>query len=94
MGKQNLDNALRIEFMNTIAAMLEQHYDTDVLTVSTNELAIPVVDAENNEKFITVKVSVPRGTRNGKGGYTPYNGYELAEAYKIDKEATTKKEKE
>ena len=31
-----------------------------------------------------IKVSIPRGTRNGEGGYTPYDGYAVAEDYQID----------
>lgn len=84
MGKQNLDNAIRKEYMTIITDFFEEMRNTDVLQTSASELAIPVVDADGNEKFVLIKVSVPRGTRDGKGGYIPYDGYAMAEDYKID----------
>lgn len=84
MGKQNLDNAIRKEYMTIITDFFEEVRNTDVLQTSASELAIPVVDADSNEKFVLIKVSVPRGTRDGKGGYIPYDGYAMAEDYKID----------
>ena len=63
-----------------------------VAPVSASELAIPCVDDEGNEKFVLIKVSIPRGTRNGQGGYDPYDGYAVAEDYAIDcKEKAQKK---
>ena len=59
--------------------------ETDVLPVSASELAIPCLDEEGNEKFVLIKVSIPRGTRNGNG-YDPYDGYAAAEDYAIDRE--------
>ena len=37
-----------------------------------------------NEKYVKISVSVPRGTRDGKGGYEDYDGYAAAEDYKLD----------
>jgi len=85
MTKTQLENLLRTEYITSIQEFLSQHYETDVLQVSANELAIPCVDMEQNEKWIVVKVSTPRGTRNGDGGYIPYDGYEMAEMYKNEK---------
>lgn len=84
MNKSQLETLLRTDYLNSIQELLSKQYDTDVLPVSANELAIPCVDAEGNEKWIVVKVSTPRGTRNGEGGYIPYDGYALAEAYKME----------
>ena len=86
-SKASLENALRNEFLKRLQEMIESQYETDALFVSANEVTIPVVDAEGNETFLLVKVSVPRGTRNGKGGYTPYDGYAAAEEYKIEQES-------
>ena len=33
--------------------------------------------------FYLVKISIPRGTRNGNGTYTPYDGYAAAEDWKL-----------
>lgn len=96
MNKSQLETLLRVDYLNSIQELLSKQYDTDVLPVSANELAIPCVDAEGNEKWIVIKVSTPRGTRNGEGGYIPYDGYALAEAYKMecDDKAQEKAEKQ
>ena len=86
-SKASLETAIRNDLLNAITEMLSKKLDTDVMPVSASELAIPVVDAEGNEKFALVKVSIPRGTRNGEGGYIPYDGYDAAEAYKEEKES-------
>lgn len=58
--------------------------DEECLAVSANEIAIPCLDAEGNESCVIVKVSTPRGSRNGDGSYTPYDPYAAAEDYKLD----------
>ena len=93
MTKAQLETKLRNDFMTFIANEITERYATDVLRVGASEFAIPVLDAEDNEKFVLIKVSIPRGTRNGEGGYDPYDGYAVAEDYAIDcKEKAEKKE--
>ena len=86
-SKASLENALRSEVLQVIVNALEAHFDASVITVGSGEISIPVVDAEGNEKYPKIKVSIPRGTRNGEGGYIPYDGYEAAEEYKEEKES-------
>ena len=86
-SKASLENALRNEFLKFITEAIQTTFETDALAVSASELAIPCLDEEGNEKWILIKVSVPRGTRNGEGGYTPYDGYEAAQAYTEEKES-------
>lgn len=81
MNKATLETNLRNEILAAISSYLSEKYETDVLTVSASEITIPVVDAENNDKFALIKVSIPRGTRNGNGGYDAYDGYAAAEDY-------------
>ena len=83
MTKAQLETALRNDFLTFVRDMVKEHYETDVLPVSASELAIPCLDAEDNEKFVLIKVSIPRGTRDGKGGYDPYDGYAVAEDYAL-----------
>ena len=85
MSKAALETAIRNDILSAITSFLSEHYDTDVMDVSASELTIPVVDAEGNEKFALIKVSIPRGTRNGDGGYTPYDGYAAHEEWELDK---------
>lgn len=92
MGKQELDNRIRIEVMDVILAALAEHYQTDVMPVNSSELTMPILDAENNEKFVNIHVSVPRGTRN-EGRYIPYDGYSAAEDYAFTVEMNNNKKK-
>ena len=80
-SKASLENELRSTMLNNIIKMINNEYDTDGLAVSANEIAVPVVDSEDNEKFVLIKVSIPRGTRDGNGSYIPYDGYAAHDAY-------------
>lgn len=86
-SKATLENELRTAFLAKLTDMVEKEYETDALPVSASEITLPVVDSEGNEKFLLVKVSVPRGTRNGEGGYIPYDGYAASEAYLLEQES-------
>ena len=86
-SKASLENALRTEIMQVIVDALEAKYDVNAIVVGSGEISIPIVDAEGNEKYPKIKVSIPRGTRNGEGGYIPYDGYAAADEYKAEKES-------
>ncbi len=100
MSKAALETAIRNDILTAMTAFLSEHFEADVMDVSASELVMPVVDAEGNEKFALIKVSIPRGTRNGDGGYDAYDGYaaheewELVKADKADKEAKRKEKAE
>ena len=84
-SKAELETAIRNDILTAITELLTAKFETDVMPVSASELTIPVLDEEGNEKFAVVKVSIPRGTRNGSG-YDPYDGYAAAEDYKAEQE--------
>jgi len=83
MAKAQLETALRNQFLNFVTEQVQTNFDTDALAVSASEIAVPCLDAEGNEKWVLIKVSIPRGTRNGEGGYNPYDGYAVAEEYAV-----------
>lgn len=83
MNKAQLETAIRNDFLDSIMKYISESRDTDVLPVSASELAVPCLDAEGNEKWVLIKVSIPRGTRNGNG-YDPYDGYAAAEDYQFE----------
>lgn len=85
--KAQLENKLRGDFLEKVRNMVTKEMETDALSVGAGDIAIPVVDEEGNEKFILVKVSIPRGTRDGDGGYIPYDGYEAHTAYIEEQES-------
>jgi hypothetical protein len=73
--KQLCDD-LRTQWFDTFKNFLEGQGE-EVLQTASNELAIPVVDAEGGEHFIVVTVKVPTGSRDGDA----YDGYAVAEDY-------------
>ena len=99
MSKAALETAIRNDILSALVSFLSDKYETDVLDVSASELTMPVVDAEGNEKFALIKVSIPRGTR-ANGSYEPYDGYaahedwELEKADKADKAAARREKAE
>lgn len=62
----------------------------DVLRVGSNEIAFPVIDSEGNEDFLVITCKVPIGANKGT---EPYDGYEMAEDYKIKQELKKEKAK-
>lgn len=71
-----LNNQLRDTYTQVIMDALAAQGE-EALRVASNQVAIPVVDAENNEKYVVFTIKVPTGTRDGD----EYNGYNEAEAY-------------
>ena len=71
-----LNEQLRNTYLNEIMDYFRDH--DEVLLVKSNEIAIPCVDAEDNEKWIVITVKVPTGADKGR---EPYNGYDEAEDY-------------
>ena len=72
--KIELNALLKSSCMEKIKAALS---DEQLLDVGSAEIAFPVVDAEGNEKWVVVSVTVPNGSRDG----TPYDGFSANEAY-------------
>lgn len=89
MTKAQIETLLRNTYLDSLTQFFSE--DSDVLRVSASEIALPCVDAEGNEKWVLIKVSIPRGTRNGEGGYDPYDGYSVAEDYQIEQEEKAQK---
>ena len=52
----------------------------EVLRVKSNEIALPVVDDEGEERWLMLTFKVPTGERGGDG----YDGYSMAEDYQMN----------
>lgn len=76
--KKVLDNSLREKYLEIIFGALSTAGE-EVLRVGSNEVALPCVDAEGNEKFVVLTVKVPTGSRDGD----LYDGYSMAEGYEL-----------
>ena len=84
MSKKVTNDALRNEWVAKLIAMLQ---DEDVQLAGSNEIAIPVVDGEGEDSWVTITIKVPTGSRDGD----PYDGYAMAEEYRMKQ--AEKKEK-
>ena len=73
-----LNDEVRAQYMTAVREAMSATGD-EVLVVGSNELAIPVVDTEGNEKWVVVTVKVPTGSRDGDA----YDGYAMAEDYRM-----------
>lgn len=86
MGKEMNKTAIRNRVANDVCTFLREHYETDVLPVASGKFMMPIVDDEGEEGYITIQFTFPRGKRVD-GTYCPYNGYDEAEAYRVEVEA-------
>lgn len=75
--QKSLNDELRAMYLERVHACLSA--EDEVLVVGANELAVPVVDTDGNEKWIVLTVKVPTGTREGDA----YDGYSMAEDYRM-----------
>lgn len=73
-----LNDEVRAKYISIINDALAAAGE-EVLVVASNELAIPVLDSEKNDKWVVLTIKVPTGTRQGE----EYDGYSMAEDYKI-----------
>ena len=86
MTNTALNTNLRNNILKAITEFITEKYDVDSLSCSTSSFTFPVVDEEGNEKFAKISVSIPRGTRNGNGGYDEFDGYAAAEDFRLEQE--------
>ena len=83
-----LNDKLRERYLSIVSDALSAK-DEEVLRVGSNELALPCLDEEGNEKFIVVTIKVPTGSREGDA----YDGYSMAEDWEIKCKNKAEKEK-
>ena len=81
MSKKATNDALRLDYTNKLVEALAA-LGEEVLRVGSNEIAIPVVDAEGEDNFVTLTVKVPTGSRDGDA----YDGYSMAQDYAMRQE--------
>jgi len=89
-SKKSLNERLRTAYMELVKSFLIEEYDEEILVTGSNEFCIPCVDNEGNDEFVVVTFKVPTGSRDGD----PYDGYAMAEDYRMKCEAKAEKAKE
>ena len=78
--------AVRADYLKRIQEFFTDSGE-DALLVKSGTIAIPVVDANGTEGWVTVAVSVPKGSRDGE----PFDGYEVAEDFAFEQAEKEKK---
>lgn len=86
MKRTELKARQREKYLKMIIELLDSK-DEEILRVDSGTIAFPIVDEEGNEDFITVKVSIPSGSRDGEA----YDGYSLAEEYAMKQKLNAEK---
>ena len=71
-----LNEEIKVRFLDGVAEHLTQ-VGEEVLRVGSNEIALPVLDEDGNEKWLVLTFKVPTGSRDGDA----YDGYSMAEDY-------------
>lgn len=88
-SKKALRDTVREKYLKTVSQYL-LGIGEEVLVTGSNEIAIPCVDAEGNDEFIVLTFKVPTGSRDGDA----YDGYAMAEEYKMKQAVKAEKAKE
>ena len=83
-----LNEEIKVRFLDGVAEHLTQ-VGEEVLRTGSNEIALPVLDDEGNEKWLVLAFKVPTGSRDGDA----YDGYAMAEDYKMKLAEKAEKEK-
>lgn len=78
LTRKQLDEEIKVRFLTGVSEHLEQMGE-EVLRVKSNEIALPVLDSEGEERWIVLTFKVPIGERGGD----PYDGYVEAESYQM-----------
>ena len=76
--RKQLDEEIKLRFLEGVKEHLE-NCGEEVLRVKSNEIALPVVDSDGEERWLVLTFKVPTGERGGDG----YDGYSMAEDYQM-----------
>lgn len=76
--KKTLCDGIRSKYTETLKKFFTDNGE-EVLMTASNTICMPVLDAEQNERFVQIVVKVPTGTKDEPD----YDGYGAAESYSI-----------
>ena len=88
LTRKQLDEEIKVRFLEGVSEHLS-NVGEEVLRVGSNEIALPVVDTEGEERWLVLTFKVPTGSRDGDA----YDGYSMAEDYKMKLEEKAEKAK-
>lgn len=85
-NRKALNEGIKEKYYSIITEFLKS-YDEEILRTGSAEFAVPVLDAEQNEEWLVVTLKVPTGSRDGDA----YDGYAMAEEYRMKCDAKAEK---
>lgn len=78
LTRKQLDEEIKVRFLQSVTEYLE-NCEEEVLRVGSNEIALPVLDSNNEERWLVLTFKVPTGSRDGEA----YDGYSMKEDYEM-----------
>ena len=78
LTRKQLDEEIKVRFLEGVTEHLS-NVGEEVLRVGSNEIALPVVDSEGEERWLVLTFKVPTGSREGDA----YDGYSMTEDYQM-----------
>lgn len=78
LTRKQLDEEIKVRFLKDVTEHLS-NVGEEVLRVGSNEIALPVVDTEGEERWLVLTFKVPTGSRDGE----EYDGYSMKEDYEM-----------
>ena len=95
LTRKQLDEEIKVRFLEGVSEHLTNAGE-EVLRVGSNEIALPVVDTEGEERWLVLTFKVPTGSRDGEAydGYSMKQDYEMKLAEKAEKAAEKAKKAE
>ena len=85
-NKTTLKNELRAKYLKIISEALTAAGE-EVVVTGSGEIACPCVDSEGNDEWCVLTAKIPTGSRDGE----PYDGYAMAEDFKLKSETKAAK---
>lgn len=79
LTRKQLDEEIKVRFLQSVTEYLE-NCEEEVLRVGSNEIALPVLDSNNEERWLVLTFKVPTGSRDGEA----YDGYAMKEDYDMN----------
>lgn len=78
LTRKQLDEEIKLRFLEGVSEHLSNAGE-EVLRVGSNEIALPVVDSEGEERWLVLTFKVPTGSRDGDA----YDGYSMKQDYEM-----------
>lgn len=80
-SQKQRDAKLREDFLADLTKILAEHDpEMEILRTGSGSIDIPVLDAEQNERYIKIVVQVPTGAQHGDG----YDGHAVAASFEFE----------